>query len=48
MIEAYIIFVVCMLGCAFTAWSLGRQEGISNAIDYLIEQGTIEVEDVNE
>ena len=45
MIEAYIIFIVCMAGCASTAWHLGRREGISNTVQYLIDDGKLEVED---
>jgi len=39
------IFAVCMLGCALTSFHLGRQEGIENTVQYLIDQCVLEVDD---
>ena len=41
---AYIIFGVCLFGCASTAFHLGRREGIENTVQYLIDTGVLEVD----
>jgi hypothetical protein len=45
MLSAYIVFGICMVGCSATAWHLGRRVGIENTVTYLIENGTLTVED---
>jgi hypothetical protein len=45
MLATYIIFGVCMYGCAQTAFSLGRREGIEATVEHLINTGLIEVEE---
>ena len=42
---AAIIFGLCMFGCAWTAFHLGRRDGIEGTVQYLIDQGVIEVSD---
>lgn len=42
---AVIIFGLCMFGCAWTAFHLGRRDGIEGTVQYLIDQGVIEVSD---
>jgi len=42
---ASVIFGICMFGCALTAFHLGRREGIENTVQYLIDQGVLEVSD---
>jgi len=39
------IFAVCMIGCGLTSFHLGRQEGIENTVQYLIDEGVLEVDD---
>ena len=45
MFEAYLIFAVCMFGCAGVSWHLGRRVGIENAVSYLVDQGVLDVEE---
>ena len=45
MLAAYIIFGVCMYGCAQTAFSLGRRDGIEATVEHLVNTGLLEVED---
>jgi len=45
MLSAYIVFGICMLGCSATAWHLGRRVGIEHTVAYLIEQGTLQLEE---
>ena len=48
MIDLYVsimIFAVCMAGCALSSFYLGRREGIESTVQYLIDQGVIELED---
>lgn len=42
---ASVIFGICMFGCALTAFHLGRREGIENTVQYLIDEGVLEVSD---
>jgi hypothetical protein len=44
----YLIFGVCMFGCAQTAFHLGRQDGIESAVEHFINIGVLEVEEENE
>ena len=40
------IFYLCFLGfCVTTAWQLGKQQGMSDTIDYFDEKGYIELDD---
>ena len=41
----YIIFGVCMFGCAQTAFHLGRQDGIESAVEHFINIGVLEIEE---
>lgn len=45
MFEAYLIFGICMLGCAATSWHLGRRVGIENAVSYLVDEGVLELDE---
>ena len=42
---ALVVFAICMAGAAGTAFHLGRQEGIENTVQYLIDKGVLEVDD---
>ena len=42
---ALVVFGVCMAGVAGTAFHLGRREGIEGTVQYLIDQGVLEVDD---
>lgn len=39
------VFVFCLIGCGFTSFRLGRQEGIENTVQYMIDQGVLQVEE---
>ena len=39
------VFAICMAGCALTSFHLGRQEGIESTVQYLIDQGVIDIDD---
>jgi hypothetical protein len=39
---AALIFGICMLGSSWTAFHLGRRDGIECTVQYLIDQGIIE------
>ena len=45
MLTAYLIFAFCMIGCAGHAYFLGRRGGIEAPVEYLIDQGVLEVDD---
>ena len=45
MLTVYLIFAFCMLGCAGQAYFLGRRVGIEATVQYLIDQGVLEVDD---
>ena len=42
---AFIVFTLCLIGCGTHAWYLGRKVGIQHTVDYLIDNGIIDVED---
>lgn len=42
---AFIVFTLCLMGCGIHAWYLGRKVGIQHTVDYLIDNGIIDVED---
>jgi hypothetical protein len=48
MLSAYIVFGICMVGCSATAWHLGRRVGIEHTVSFLIESGTLKIEDSND
>lgn len=39
------VFVFCMIGLAWTSWKLGIKHGAESAVDYLIDNGILEVEE---
>ena len=43
MITEFIIFAICMTGSAWTAFYLGRNEGVEDCINYLVDEGGIEL-----
>lgn len=45
MLSAYVIFAFCMIGCAGHSYFLGRRAGIEGTVQYLIDQGVLEVDD---
>ena len=48
MIELHVgitVFPICMAGCALTSFHLGRQEGIESTVQYLIDQGVIDIDE---
>lgn len=42
---ALIVFAICLGGCAQTAFYIGRRDGIEGTVQYLIDQGVLEVDD---
>ena len=42
---ALIVCGVCLWGCSQTAFHLGRRDGIEGTVQYLIDQGVLEVDD---
>ena len=42
---AFIVFTLCLIGCGTHAWYLGRKVGIQHTVDYLIDNGIIDVDD---
>ena len=45
MIATYLIFGLCMCGCAGQAYFLGRRLGIESTVAYLVEAGVIQLEE---
>lgn len=43
----YLIFALCMAGCAGQSYYLGKRYGIEGTVQYLIDQGVLEVDDEN-
>lgn len=39
------IFLFCVFGCGATSWYYGRKSGIEATLEYLAEEGYIEIED---
>lgn len=42
------VFIFCMLGCGFTSWYVGREQGIVAAVDFLADKGIIQLDEVEE
>ncbi len=42
-INLFLILAFCMAGSNFFAWRGGRQEGINHTVQYLIDEGILEV-----
>lgn len=45
MVSTYLIFAVCMCGCALHAFYLGRRTGVESTVDFLVQQGILELEE---
>ena len=45
MLITYLIFGLCMCGCAGQAYFMGRRLGIESTIVYLVEKGVLELEE---
>jgi hypothetical protein len=43
--ESIIIYLICLLAAGLGAYALGKKEGIRGTVEYLIEEGLLEVED---
>ena len=41
----YIVFAICMGGCAGHAYYTGRRMGIESTLDYLVKKGAIELDE---
>jgi hypothetical protein len=52
LIDAYVIFLICLILSSYQAYRLGRKKGqkrgISGAVEWLIKNGWIDVEDEEE
>ena len=42
---ALVVFGVCLWGASQTSFHLGRRDGIEGTVQYLIDQGVLEVDD---
>lgn len=40
----FIIFAICMCGCALSTFHLGRRAGVESTVQYLISKGVIELD----
>lgn len=43
--ESIIIFLICLIGAGLGAYTLGKKEGIQGTVDYLVEEGLLEVDE---
>jgi hypothetical protein len=43
--EITAVFLICLIGAGLTTYALGKKEGIKGTIEYLIEEGLIEVDE---
>ena len=39
------VFMFCLIGCGISCHALGRQQGIEQCVEHLIDEGIIDVED---
>lgn len=39
------IFIFCLLGAGYSSFNLGRKDGINSTVEYLIDEGVLEVDD---
>lgn len=37
------VFVFCLIGCGVTSYFIGRQNGIEDVVEHLIDTGVLEV-----
>ena len=44
-LTAFTLFAICMMGCGIHCWNLGRKVGIQYAVDYLVDNGHLDVDD---
>lgn len=45
LIEATLIFLLCLVGSGVTSYSLGKRKGIEGTVEYLVDEGLLEVSD---
>lgn len=41
----YAVFIFCMIGCGYTCYALGKQEGIETTIEHLVDEGMLEIDE---
>jgi len=39
------IFVFCLIGCGVSCHAVGKQEGIAAAIEHLVDNGMLEIDE---
>ena len=44
-VGGFIIFIICLVGCGLHAYFLGRRVGVEEAVNYLADNGHIDVDD---
>lgn len=44
-LPVFVIFCLCLIGCGVHSWYVGRRVGIEHAVDYLVENGELDVDD---
>ncbi len=43
--QTVLIFIFCLAASSICAYFLGRQDGVEASLDFLIEEGIIELDD---
>lgn len=41
---AFVIFGICLAGSSYTSWRLGKQAGAEDTLEFLVDQGIIQIE----
>ena len=44
-IAAFVVFSLCLIGCGAHCWYVGRRVGIQHAVDYLVDNGHLDVDE---
>ena len=45
LLGTYIIFAICMCGCAGHAYFTGRRMGVQTTVEYLMDKGILELDE---
>jgi len=44
MYAAFTMFTFCMIGASASAWAIGKKVGIQETVQFMIDQGILEVD----
>lgn len=47
-VPSIVIFIVCLIGCGYQSYFLGRRVGMTQCLEYLENQGVITLDGVDE